>query len=156
MKTHKKKKIVRMRGTRYHGWAAKKHKGSGSRGGKGMSGSGKRADQKKTLIINKFGNKYFGKGGETSKVTERNKNKVITLENIEKNIDSLVKKYGEKKGNVYELNLNKYKVLGDYKLNIKLIVKVRDISKKARSIIEKAGGKVEVKKKKKVEEKNGS
>jgi len=55
------------------GGARKKKKKSGSKGGVGMAGSGKRADQKKTLIIKKDGNKYFGKQGVTSRGTERNK-----------------------------------------------------------------------------------
>ena len=45
-----------------HGTGArKKAKGTGHRGGKGMSGSGKRADHKKTLITKLYGHKYFGK-----------------------------------------------------------------------------------------------
>ena len=49
----KRKKVSRMhgRGMGTHGWGArKKHKKSGHRGGTGMSGTGKRADNKKTLI----------------------------------------------------------------------------------------------------------
>ena len=54
MKTKKRKKSSRMHGRKAgtHGWGArKKHKKSGHRGGKGMAGTGKRADQKKTLIL---------------------------------------------------------------------------------------------------------
>jgi len=47
MKLKKRNKRSRIRGTRTCGWAMKKHKGSGNRGGKGMSGTGKRADQRK-------------------------------------------------------------------------------------------------------------
>ena len=77
IKTKKRKKS-----SRYHGrkrgtcgtGARKKMKGSGHRGGKGMAGTGKRADQKKTLILKLYGHDYFGKQGITSKKTERDKN----------------------------------------------------------------------------------
>ena len=53
-----------MRGTSSHGWGSKKkHRGAGHRGGKGMAGSGKRADQKKPTILNLYGNDYYGKKG---------------------------------------------------------------------------------------------
>ena len=74
MKLKKRKKSSRMhgRGTGSHGWGfRKKHKKSGHRGGKGMAGTGKRADQKKSLVIKLYGNEYFGKQGITSRGTER-------------------------------------------------------------------------------------
>ena len=43
----KRKKSVKQRGSRTHGWGAgKKHRGAGHRGGKGNAGSGKRGQQK--------------------------------------------------------------------------------------------------------------
>jgi len=60
MKTKKRTKSSRMqgRGRGTHGYGErKKHKKSGHRGGKGMSGSGKRSDQKKTLVNKLYGNK---------------------------------------------------------------------------------------------------
>ena len=46
---HKRKKNSRQRGSKWCGWGqgSSHHKGSGSRGGVGRAGSGKRADQKK-------------------------------------------------------------------------------------------------------------
>ena len=86
MKTKKIKKAKKQRGNTTHGHGArKKWKKSGHKGGVGMSGSGKRGDQKKTWIIKKYGNKYFGKQGITSKKTEKKVNKVINLRDIEKN-----------------------------------------------------------------------
>ncbi len=59
-----KKKNKGFRGYKSHGWGSKKkHRGKGSRGGKGMAGTGKRADTKKPTIINLYGNDYFGKRG---------------------------------------------------------------------------------------------
>ena len=47
-----------------HGTGARKNKRhSGHHGGKGMAGTGKRADTKKPTIINLYGNDYFGKRG---------------------------------------------------------------------------------------------
>ena len=57
----------RMRGTKTHGWGSKKkHRGAGNRGGRGMAGAGKRAEHKKTLILKKYTNAYFGKKGSFS------------------------------------------------------------------------------------------
>ena len=60
----KRKKNTRQRGSKTHGWGAKKkHRGAGNRGGRGMAGSGKRAGQKKPTILTTYGNSYFGKHG---------------------------------------------------------------------------------------------
>ena len=115
-----------MRGSRYHGWAAKKHKGKGNVGGKGMAGSGKRADQKKTFI-NKYFKKYFGKAGL--------KKKQIKIKVI--NLDDIMNKYKDKK----EIKLPRYKVLGRGEINKKIIINAKFFSKSAKDKIEKAGGK---------------
>lgn len=60
MSVKKRTKVSRHHGTHTHGRGAKKKaRGSGHRGGVGMAGTGKRGDQKKTLIL-KIKN-YFGK-----------------------------------------------------------------------------------------------
>src|SRR3990167_9485440 len=146
IKTKKRKKS-----SRYHGrkrgtcgtGARKKWKGSGHRGGKGMAGSGKRADQKKTLVNKLYGNDYFGKKGVTSRKTEKDRNKVMNLGAIEKNYDHLMKKHGENG----TLELKDYKILGEGEIRkVKLVV--REISETALEKIKKAGGDVEVIKKK--------
>jgi len=118
-KTHKTKKSKKMRGKGMgtHGWGArKKHKKSGHRGGKGMSGSGKRADQKKTLINKLYGNDYFGKQGITSRGTKRDIRKRINLRTIELNIGSYLKKGNAKKTTKgTEINLKAYKILSKTK-----------------------------------------
>lgn len=136
-KTHKRKKSKRMHGTTTYGHGArKKWKGSGHHGGVGMAGTGKRADQKKSLIIKLYGSKYFGKQGVTSRSTKRKKEKVMNLDDIQKNFHSLMKKSG--KGS--ELDLKEYKILGDGELNKKIKIKARAFSKSAKRKIEKAGG----------------
>jgi len=129
MKLKKRKKSSRTK-SRTHGHSAKLHKGSGSRGGKGMAGSGKRADQKKTLVIKLYGNKYFGKQGITSKKTAKKKVKIINLREIEEKFQA-----GDK-----EINLSDYKILGEGEIKGKFIIKARAASKSAIEKIKKAGG----------------
>lgn len=119
-----------MRGIRTHGHSAKLNKGKGSRGGKGMSGSGKRADQKKTLVLKKYGKKYFGKQGVTSKKAEKKKEGVI-------NIDDIEKKYTEK-----EISLLDYKILGKGEIKRKITIKAKAASKSAIDKVKKAGGNI--------------
>ncbi len=158
-KTHKTKKSKKMRGKGMgtHGWGArKKHKKSGHRGGKGMSGSGKRADQKKTLINKLYGNDYFGKQGITSRGTKRDIRKRINLRTIELNIGSYLKKGNAKKTTKgTEINLKAYKILSKtkkYILKEKLIIIAKEASKSAIEIVKKAGGEIilPIKKEKKV------
>jgi len=135
VKIKKKKKAVRLRGTNSHGWGfRKKHKGSGHRGGKGMAGTGKRADHKKSLVIKKYGNKYFGRQGVTSKGTRRKKEKIMNLRNIE-----------EKFAGKNEIDLSEYKILGVGEITRVISVSVKAITKAAREKIEKAGGKIIIK-----------
>ena len=139
MKLKKTKKSKKLRATTTHGHGArKKWKGSGHRGGIGMAGTGKRADQKKTLVNKLYGNKYFGKQGITSKGTERDKSKVINLRDIQGNLESLSKKH-EKQG---ILDLSKYKILGQGELTTKLSIRALKISESAKEKIKKAGGEI--------------
>ncbi len=136
MKLKKTKKSKKKRGTTtYHG-ARKKWKSSGHKGGKGMSGTGKRADHKKSLVIKLYGNNYFGKQGITSRATKKDRRNRMNLRDIETNFDSLMKKHG--KGN--ELDLGEYKILGEGELTKKIIIKALAFSEGAKEKIEKAGG----------------
>jgi large subunit ribosomal protein L15 len=148
MKLKKRKKKSRMHGRKmgtHGGGARKKRKKSGHKGGIGMAGTGKRADQKKTLITKLYGNDYFGKQGITSRKTKRDTRKRINIGGIQKNIE----KYGKKLGDKYEVNLSKYKLLGDGELKIKMKVICLEASKSAIDKIKKMGGEVIVSKKKK-------
>jgi len=141
MKTKKRTKSSRMSGQNMgtHGWGArKKHKKTGHRGGKGMSGSGKRADHKKTLVTKKYGGKYFGKQGVTSKGTKKDKTDRINLQQIELNLE----KYGKKKGDSWEINLIKYKILGTGEVRNKLIINANSASKSAIEKVKKMGGEI--------------
>ncbi|MCK5624640.1 uL15 family ribosomal protein [Candidatus Pacearchaeota archaeon] len=141
MKTKKRKKSSRMHGRKMgtHGTGArKKAKKTGHRGGKGMAGSGKRADHKKTLITKLYGGKYFGKQGITSRGTQKDKENRINLQEIEKNIE----KYGKKTTKGFEINLKSYKILGTGEVKSKLIIKAKEASKSAIEKVKKAGGEI--------------
>ena len=85
MNTKKRKKNTRARGTHTHGGGFKKKgRGKGNRGGVGMAGSGKRADQKKTLILKKFKD-YFGKSKRLGKKVST-KPKTINLGEIQEKL----------------------------------------------------------------------
>ena len=158
IKTHKRRKSSRMHGRHAgtHGWGArKKHKKSGHRGGKGMAGTGKRADQKKTLITKLYGNNYFGKQGVTSRGTKRDIRQRINLQKIDLNIEGFVKRnLAKKTAKGYELDLKDYKILsGDknYKIKNKLIIKAKEASESALENVKKAGGEIILSKTKAVE-----
>jgi large subunit ribosomal protein L15 len=140
-KTHKRKKSGRMlgRGAGSCGWGArKKHKKAGHKGGVGMSGTGKRADQKKTLVINLYGNDYFGKQGITSRGTKRDTRQRINLDDIQRNLET----YGKKQGDKWEVNLEKYKILAGKEVKTKFLIKAKEASVKAIEQIKKAGGEI--------------
>ncbi|AJF62555.1 MAG: 50S ribosomal protein L15P [archaeon GW2011_AR20] len=141
------KKFTRMRGSHTHGGGAKKkRRGSGHRGGFGMAGSGKRADQKKPSILKLYGNEYFGKHGFVRPPKMVAKIKAVNLSDIEKNLDSYTNKnLIIKEKDVYVLDLKKIgydKLLGSGNINNKYKV-VGKVSKKARLKIEEAGGLIE-------------
>lgn len=152
VKTKKRRKSSRMHGyhmgTHGHG-ARKKNKGSGHQGGKGMAGTGKRADQKKSLVLKLYGHHYFGKQGITSKNTERDKRQRINLKQIELHLE----KYGKKVGGKWEVNLKDYKILGDGEVKNKLVITAKEASASAIEKVKKAGGEISLPKEKENSEK---
>lgn len=137
MTTSRRRKSTRQRGCKTHGYGSKKkHRGAGNRGGRGMAGSGKRADHKKQLIIKKYGTEYFGKHGFTSR---RKKLKPINISSLE-NIPLSKEEEGK-----FTLDLNKIgynKLLSAGKPTKKYKILVKYFSKKAKEKIEKAGGEI--------------
>jgi large subunit ribosomal protein L15 len=118
--------------------ARKKGKGNGHRGGKGMAGTGKRADHKKTLMTKLYGHGYFGKQGITSKGTRRDIRKRISLRTITGNLQS----YGQQKGKEWTISLKEYKVLGDGEVSVPLMIECESASASAIEKVKKAGGKI--------------
>jgi large subunit ribosomal protein L15 len=143
MKLKKRKKVGKYRGSSTHGWGArKKHISSGNRGGKGMSGTGKMAGHKSSLITHLYGNTYFGKQGVTSRSTKRRDNKIMNLGYIELNLETLKKKFGKKEDGKEILNLEDYKILGEGELISKIIIKAKAASESAIEKAEKSGSKI--------------
>ncbi|MAG50177.1 50S ribosomal protein L15 [archaeon] len=137
---NKVKKVRKFRGSHTHGYGSKKkHRGAGSRGGRGMAGSGKRADQKKPSILKKHGKKYFGRYGFRSL---KKSVKAVNIEYLEKLVkENLVKKEGD----TFLVDLGKLgygKLLSLGKVTQKFKVLVKSASKKAVEKIKKAGGEV--------------
>jgi len=142
MTVNKRSKHSRMRGSYTHGWGAKKkHRGAGHRGGRGMAGTGKRADQKKPSIWKN--EKYFGRFGFKTKGAAKEINPV-NLSYFEDNADRLLsEKAIEKKGDVYEIDAAKLgfnKVLGCGMLTKKFRITSESFSKKSIERIKQAGG----------------
>jgi len=151
MVIYKTRKNRKMRGSKTHGWGSmKKHRGAGSRGGRGMAGTGKRGDAKKPSIWKN--KKYFGKYGfkRPKKITI--KIKAINLKTIEQNIEPLLlKKLIEKKNDSYVIDLKKLgfnKLLSTGKVTKKFIIKCEYASEKAVEKIKKSGGDIVLEEKK--------
>jgi len=144
MTTHKRKKSVKYRGSHTHGGGAKKkRRGSGSRGGRGMAGTGKRGDSKKPSINVST---YFGKHGFISKNVEPIL--AINLEYFESDVDKLVAQgKAEKKVDGYHINLSALgytKLLGGGKATRKYHFTTRFAAVGAVEKVKQAGGEVVV------------
>ena len=147
MTTNKRKKNTRYRGSKTHGGGSmKKRRGAGSRGGRGMAGSGKRADHHKQRIIKEYGLlNYFGKKGFTS---HKPKIKIspINISYLEDKFNILQKKeLIKQENNFYIIDLSKLKInklLGKGNPTRKYKITTKFISKSAKEKIEKAGGEI--------------
>ena len=148
IKTHKRRKSSREhgRGAGSCGWGArKKHKKKGHKGGVGMSGTGKRGDQKKTLVQKLYGNYYFGKQGITSRGTKKDKSDRINLADIEMNLENYIKKgIAKKTEKGFEINLSSYKILGEGDIKNKLVIKAKEASESAIEKVKKSGGEIKL------------
>ena len=141
MVVRKRKKNTRQRGSKTHGWGAmKKHRGKGNKGGAGMSGTGKRGDQKKPSIWKNT--KYFGKIG----FSPRKKDKIspINIELLEANSQKYIAdKTATKEGDLIVIDVTKLgynKVLGSGSLKTKMRIIAPLFSAGAKEKIQKAGG----------------
>ena len=132
MVVRKKKKVRKFRGERSYGYGShKKHRGGGSRGGRGKAGMHKH----KWSYTVKYEPNHFGKRGFSRAYVKRPK--TINL----KELDAIARKLGKKKIDLSELGYDK--LLGTGKLTQPLAVKAKYFSKKAIEKIKAAGGKIE-------------
>jgi large subunit ribosomal protein L15 len=143
MVVRREKKVRKFRGHRTYGYGShKKHRGKGSRGGRGFAGMHKH----KWSYTVKYAPDHFGKRGFKRPFTKEIK--AINVEELEKMSESLLeKKLAEKENDKIKINVLKLgyeKVLGSGKITKPLIVEAKFFSKKAVRKIEEAGGKAVV------------
>ena len=128
MTVNRRKKLSRYRGNSTHGYGSKKKgRGAGNRGGRGMAGTGKRAQQKKPGILKENPN-YFGKYGFKRPQIYKKDDSIINIGDLPVKEDL----------NLTELGYSKLLSKGNPKLKYKITV--TRCSKKAKEKIEKAGG----------------
>lgn len=135
VRTHKRNKRTRLRGSRSAGTGfRKKNKGGvGNRGGWGWSGTMGQKQQKAQTFARKMGfEKYFGKAGYTSASKAVDKSKQLNLDDIKAN-------FFDKEG--AKIVLKGYKVLGDGE-GFKAEITAEAATKSAIDKMNKAGGKI--------------
>lgn len=129
---HKRKKVVKMRGSKWHGYGSKKkHRGGGSQGGKGQAGQFK---HKKTFF------KRWGKAKQPrfKSLEQRNiraKEKAINLGDLVKLTD---------KSEIDASEFGYGKILSEGILEKSVTIKAKAFSERAKQKIEAAGGKAVV------------
>ena len=127
------RKIRKRRGSRTCGYGmSKKHRGGGSRGGRGRSGMMK---QKKTWMV-KNEPDHFGRHGFKVPVKARNIVRAINL----RDLDILARKHKKTEIDISEFGYDK--ILSTGKLTQPLTIKAKKIVERARKKIEESGGKV--------------
>ncbi len=148
MKFKKRRKSSRFAGSQTaHRGAKQRTRGSGNQGGKGLAGTGKRGDQKKTLVIKLTGgNNYFGKDRTLRRGNIPGKLEVINLDDLSLKLQKLIEQGKAKENNgVYEISLPEYKILGEGELTFKAKITAASASQSAQEKIKKNGGEIIVK-----------
>jgi large subunit ribosomal protein L15 len=143
MVIRRKKKFRKFRGQRSYGYGShKKHRGGGSRGGRGMAGLHKH----KWSYTVKYLPEHFGKFGFKRPVKAVKEVRAINLKYLDQLADKLIKeKIAEKEDDKIKIDVSKLgyeKVLGSGKLTQPLIIEAKFFSKQAIKKIEEIGGKV--------------
>lgn len=156
MALRKRRKSSRFRGSHTHGRGGKKKaRGSGHRGGVGMSGTGKRADQRKSMVLTLYGSDYFGSDKTLRRGHVAPPTPVINLGELSVNLKSMLARGAaiEKKG-VIEIDLSEYKLLGDGDLpkGKKLAITAKAASASAVEAVEKSGSTIKLLTKEDVED----
>ncbi len=141
----KDRKIQKSRGTRNCGWGnTQKHRGAGSRGGRGMAGSKKQ----KWSYVSKFMPDHFGRVGFKRPLKMIHEDSIINVGDIDASLERLVAKgMAQMKDNKYLVDLGEMgydKLLGSGRVSHPIEIKVEKTSKSAVEKIEKAGGRVEI------------
>lgn len=142
MVVRRKKKVRKFRGKRTYGYGShKKHRGKGSRGGRGKAGLHKH----KWSYTVKHAPEHFGKRGFKRPAAVVREIKAINLKELDQVAEKLLEqKLAEKEDDRIKINVSKLgygKVLGSGKLTRPLIIEAKYFSKKAIKKLEEKGGK---------------
>jgi len=138
----KDRKTGKKRGSRSCGYGnAQKHRGAGSRGGRGNAGRGKH----KQVKLHIEHPKYFGKKGFKRHPSIIKDQKVLNLSDIEHMLENWLKDgKAKKEKDIYIIDVTKLgfqKILGAGKISHAIHITAESFSKSAKGKIEKAGGK---------------
>lgn len=142
MVVRRKKKVRKFRGKRTYGYGShKKHRGKGSRGGRGKAGLHKH----KWSYTVKYAPEHFGKRGFKRPSAVVKEIKAVNLKKLDQIAEKLLEqKLAEKEDDKIKINVLKLgykKVLGSGKLTKPLIIEAKYFSKQAIKKIEEAKGK---------------
>jgi len=142
MVIRRKRKFRKFRGQRSYGFGShKKHRGGGSRGGRGKAGLHKH----KWSYTVKYEPDHFGKSGFKRPVKSVKEIRAINLRQLDQMAEKLLKeKIAEKEDEKIKIDVSKLgfqKVLGSGKLTKPLIIEANVFSKQAVKKIEESGGK---------------
>ena len=141
MVVRKKKKILKRRGRGTGYGSKKKHRGGGSRGGRGLAGLHKH----KVMKMIKYMPDHFGKKGFKRPEKVKKEVKTINLKELDSSVEKLLKEgkaKKEKEGiriNLTDLGYDK--LLGKGKVTHPLIIEAKSFSKNAIKKLEEAKGK---------------
>lgn len=142
MTVRKRRKTRTQRGTRTYGrGCSKRGRGSGERGGTGMSGGHKH----KWSYVIRYMPDYFGKHGFTRPAAVRRGVSAINVSDIDENLDKFLELgVAKKEGDRFSVDLNKLgfdKVLGGGQVTHPLDVTAKAFVESAKRKLEEAGGK---------------
>lgn len=142
MTVRKRRKGRTQRGTRTYGrGCSKRGRGSGERGGTGMSGGHKH----KWSYILKYMPDYFGKHGFTRPAAVRGSVSAVNVGELDENIERLIQLgVAKQEGDKFAVDVNKLgfdKVLGSGQVTHALDVTAKSFVESAKRKIEEAGGK---------------
>jgi large subunit ribosomal protein L15 len=140
----KRKKIRKLRGSRTCGGGnAKKRRGAGNRGGRGLAGSGKNKKTKADWVRQNLPG-HLGKRGFKRPLAVITEDTVMNVRELDENIDQFIQEgIATVKGDIILLNtedIGVTKVLGKGRITKKLDVTAPAFSESAAKKIEAAGG----------------
>lgn len=130
----------KFRGYRTHGRGKKSGRGAGIIGGHGQAGLGKTG----RIGMLKYDRDHFGRHGFKRPQCMVEANRTINVGELVESIDRFVAMgFASKEGDAYNINLSDAgidKLLGNGSVGVAINVTVAEVSEKARSKIEAAGG----------------